>query len=121
MNHSPLCCVFNIPKNEANERLQNINIQNDITSVHKNNKNDLNSKKDIIIKSMFQSKQWTKQKNKINLFEKFNSYPNGIVKIKACSRAFFKMIELSNYFSDFLSQSKPIRVLSLAEAPGGFL
>jgi len=31
------------------------------------------------------------------------------------------MIELSEHINDFLRQEKPLKVLSLAEAPGGFV
>lgn len=121
MNHSPLCCVFSIPKDEANHRCMTMEANHCAQAVHRNNRNHLNSKKDIIIQSMFQQKSWNQQKKRINMYEKFNSYPNGVVKQKACSRAYFKMIEMAEYVEDFLSQSQPIRILTLAEAPGGFL
>lgn len=121
MNHSPMCCVYSIPSDESNERLRTVSIQADAQSVHRHAKNELNSKKDVIIQSLFQCRNWNQQKKKINLYEKFNSYPNGVVKEKVCSRAYFKMIEMADYFEDFLSQSRPLRILSLAEAPGGFL
>jgi hypothetical protein len=49
MNHSPMCCVYSIPSDESNERLRTVSIQADAQSVHRHAKNELNSKKDVII------------------------------------------------------------------------
>ena len=116
-----LSCIYMIPIKESIRRIKNLHFYKEILSVHKTNTNYLHQKKDVVIQSMYQNRQWNYQKKRTNLFEKINSYPNGIVKKKTYSRAYFKLVELSTYITDFLVQEKPLRVLSLAEAPGGFV
>lgn len=120
MNNT-LSCIYTIPHDEKRHRMETLQPNNMNVPVHRSNKNDLNQTKDIIIQSMYLQKQWNTQKKRVNIYEKFNTYPNGIINHKTASRAFFKMYELSSYIGDFLYQQKPLSFLSLAEAPGGFI
>ena len=120
MNNT-LSCIYTIPLDERRHRMETISHNNTMVPVHKSNKNELNQTKDIIIQSMYLQKQWNTQKKRVNIFEKFNTYPNGIINHKTASRAFFKMYEISSYIGDFLYQQRPLSFLSLAEAPGGFI
>lgn len=120
MNNT-LSCIYNIPPDERRHRMETVELNNNIIPVHKSNKNDLNQTKDIIIQSMYLQKQWNTQKKRVNIYEKFNTYPNGIINHKTASRAFFKMYEISSFIGDFLYQSQPLSFLSIAEAPGGFI
>lgn len=116
-----LSCFYFVPEKEAKQRLENITCLPNETPIHPNNKNNLNSMKDVIIQNMFLQKKYNCQKRKINLYEKINSYPSGIIGLRTASRAFFKLTELAAFFPDFISQQKPMNFLSLAEAPGGFM
>ena len=116
-----LCCLFKIPQEEQKSRIESLSLDSYIIPIHENYGTDLNDKKDIVIQSMFKRKQWNRQKKKTNLFEKINSYPVGIIQFNTISRAFFKMIEMGDFFSDFIAQEKPLRFLNIAEAPGGFI
>lgn len=116
-----LCCLYSIPPMEQRTRLESIQIHMNTLPLHKNNPNFLNQKKDVVIQTMFQSREWNSKKKQVNLFEKVNSYPSGIVAKNAYSRAYFKMMELSQYMMDYVSVEMPMRCLCLAEAPGGFL
>lgn len=101
MNHT-LSCVYSIPEKESKQRLSHILCNLNTYPIHSRNKNGLNAKKDIIIQSMYMQKKYNAQKRKINIYEKINSFPNGIISMKTVSRAFFKMIEMSSLFPDFI-------------------
>ena len=65
--------------------------------------------------------EWETRKRQINPYESIFSCGNrsSVSKIQPISRAFFKMIELSNGLKK--KYTDPIRVLHLAESPGGFV
>lgn len=66
--------------------------------------------------------EWEVVKRKINPYEHIFSGGSSrisVAKIQPISRAFFKMIELIYPYKDIYT--KPIRVLHLAESPGGFV
>lgn len=65
--------------------------------------------------------EWETRKRQINPYESIFSCGNrsSVSKIQPISRAFFKMIEISNGFKKLYKE--PIRVLHLAESPGGFV
>ena len=64
------------------------------------------------------SEKWEEVKRVINPLE-FASSDIAVAKVQPISRAFFKMIELSDKLNPL--PEKPVRTLHLAESPGGFV
>ena len=114
-------CILEITRQERESRQTSFHISYYDYPPYKSRENILHNSKDIIIQNLFKTQQWHKRKKQTNLFEKVNSYPNGIITLKTASRAFFKIVEMSQFIYDFLSQDKPLSFLSIAEAPGGFI
>jgi 23S rRNA U2552 (ribose-2'-O)-methylase RlmE/FtsJ len=82
---------------------------------------ELNDLKKVIDDS---TDAWDDAKRIVNPYEKvFSSkgwnWKGSVAKINPVSRAFFKMIEIAEYFR--VRFSKPIQSLHLAEGPGGFI
>jgi 23S rRNA U2552 (ribose-2'-O)-methylase RlmE/FtsJ len=71
---------------------------------------------------------WNKYKKLTNLYEnvylsskKFEQFKNVAI-YNPVSRSYFKMIEIANEFlTDIIKTPNPIKILHLAEGPGGFL
>ena len=69
-------------------------------------------------------KEWDIYKKITNPYEFIHTNydkNNYISKLKPLSRAYYKMIELINYFNLYKDETNPIKTFHLAEGPGGFI